>query len=82
MSPSAARACRADRRVGGAGGKIPRAFKRAWALMTPRERGHLRRKWRMAQVAILAAGERKHQLQLQVERAAWQTNRPFFEEKP
>ncbi len=63
MSPAASRACRADRRLGGAGGKVPREFKRAWALMSSKERGRLRRKWRESQRALSALGRMKWEQQ-------------------
>lgn len=62
MNAGAARACRADRKLSGRTGKIPRDFKRAWAAMTHRERGRLRRHWRAAQHDLAIVGQFKHDL--------------------
>lgn len=70
MNEGAARACRADRRLSGRTGKVPREMKRAWAAMPSRDRAKLRRKWRGAQRDLAQVGEFKHELQLQKKREA------------
>ncbi len=62
MNEGAARACRADRRLTGRKGKIPRDMKRAWREMSQRDRAKLRRRWRAAQHDIGVIGEFKSDL--------------------
>lgn len=64
MNQGASKACRADRRLAGRGGKVPREMKRAWETLTHKERGKIRKHWRMTQKALAAFGDQKHKAHL------------------